>query len=116
MDLLEYGNLTEEQRKIHALIAPRSGRQKAISVASITLATGIPDRRARAIVKELVEAKGFPIASCTSGFFVPETEAEIEEAVHQYLSWGFSLIKRAYGFKKNHRLQEILGQLQLEMQ
>lgn len=115
MNLLSFDSMSDDHQRVHALVAPCLGKRQAMPVAQIVRLTGIGDRRVRSIVKELVEDHGFPIASCPSGFFVPQTEEEIDDVLRQYLSWGFSLIKRAYGIKKNPRLQRILGQLELEL-
>lgn len=122
MDLLAYqpetdplDGMTEEQRQVFALIESRKGKANALPVAAITRATGIADRRARDVVKSLVEEHHIPIGSCTAGFYIAETEEEILEVYHTFLSWAFSVLNRAKAFKRNARLDEILGQLKLEL-
>lgn len=115
MDLFTHAALSDEQRLILDCISPCRGKAAAIPVAEITRRTGVPDRRARAIVKELVEEKGQFLASCPTGFFVPETPDEVREVYRQYVSWGLSLLTRASRIRNSPRLQSMLGQLELEL-
>ena len=119
MDLLAHESgpaLPEELQKLYALVKNRQGKAAAISAAELVSQTGIPDRKMRDLVKALVEEHGIPIGSCPSGFFIAETAEEIDTVCHTYLAWAFSLLKRAKAFKRNSRLDEILGQLKLEME
>lgn len=114
-DLFAAPVMTEEQESVYRHIAPRKGKAAAISAPELTDMTGIPDRRARAVVKELVEEIGLPIASCPSGFFIPVTEEEVAAARRQYVSWALSLLQRASRFGNSSRIKEICGQLRLEV-
>jgi hypothetical protein len=122
MDLLSYQpprfsreGMSEEQRAIIGMIEDRKGKSMALPVAALTRATSIPDRRARDVVKSLVEEHRIPIGSCTAGFYIAETEEEIQEVYHTFLSWAFSVLRRARAFKQSSHLDEILGQLRLEL-
>lgn len=107
--------LTEEQRSVYLHIQSRLGKAAAIQAPELSRLTGIPDRRVRGIVKELVEECSLPIASCPSGFFIPETHEEIAAVRRQYISWGLSLLHRASMFGDSSSLKEICGQLRLEV-
>lgn len=115
MDLFALSSLSDDQKVVLDCIIDRKGKQSAVPVAEIISRTGIPDRRVRALVKELVEEKGQFIASCPSGFFVPETPEEVTEVYRQYMSWGLSLLSRAARIRKNPRLQTLIGQLEFEL-
>lgn len=120
LDLLAYRpdqkEMTVEQSLIHEIIKSHHGKESAISAAEIVALTGIGDRKMRDIVKTLVEDHGIPIGSCPAGFFIAVTEKEILGVFRTYLSWAFSLLKRASAFKRNSHLDEILGQLRLELE
>ncbi|MCK5607579.1 hypothetical protein KAR91_37190 [Candidatus Pacearchaeota archaeon] len=107
--------MSVEMRSILRIIQKCKGKAQAIRVAVITHETDIPDRKARDLVKHLVEDHHYPIGSCPAGFFMAETKEEIEEVYHTMVSWALSVLKRASAFKKNSRLDEVLGQLKLEL-
>jgi len=115
VDLFSHADLSDEQRLVYECIAPCQGKAAAIPVAEIIRRTGIQDRKARGIVKELVEEKGHMIASCPTGFYVPVTPEEVREVYRQYVSWGLSLLTRASRIRNSPRLQSMLGQLELEL-
>lgn len=114
-NLFSFSAVPEELVPVLELVQSRKGKANAIPVAAITRETGIPDRKARDMVKQLVEIHHYPIGSCPAGFFMAETEAEILECYRTLLSWAFSVLVRAKAFKKNSRLDEVLGQLKFEL-
>jgi hypothetical protein len=114
-DLFSAPVLSDDQSAVYRCIESRKGKAQAVSAAEIVRHTGIADRRARALVKELVEDHGLPIVSCPSGFFVPATEEEIAAAYRQSVSWALSLLHRASCLKRSSDLQRIVGQLRLEV-
>ena len=108
-------DMSDEMRSILRIIQRCKGKAQSIRVAVITHETGIPDRKARDLVKQLVEDHNYPIGSCPAGFFMAETKEEIEEVYHTMVSWALSVLKRAKVFKNNSRLDEVLGQLKMEI-
>jgi len=89
--------LTERENQILSLI--RQGKKNAITVKDIIAVIGGTDEDVRAAVRRLIEKHGYLIGSSNrigrSGYYLPETEEEKEEAVSKLEKRASEIFKRA---------------------
>lgn len=109
------GVLSDEGALVASIISNRLGEVSAISVGALSVLTGIPDRRLRAIVKALVELHGFCFCSSPRGFYCPNGPDEVLSAARRLLSWSLSTMKRARVLRGSPELDRLYGQLELEL-
>lgn len=89
--------LTEREKQVLSLI--RQGKENAITVKDIIVVIGGGDEEIRAAVRRLIEKHGYLIGSSNrigrSGYYLPETEEEKEEAVSKLEKRAAEIFKRA---------------------
>ncbi|MEH7464825.1 hypothetical protein V7166_23100 [Bacillus thuringiensis] len=89
--------LTEREHKVLSLIG--YGKENARTVKDIIAAIGGTDEEIRAIVRRLIEKHGYLIGSSNrigrSGYYLPETNEEKEEAVRKLEKRAAEISKRA---------------------
>lgn len=96
--------LNDDERKI--LDALGKGRDNAVSVPNLVLATGIFDERLlRKLVRHLIDDHGFCIgssaASVRPGYFLAETKAERIQTAKSLRHRAMSILKRAARVERN---------------
>ena len=105
----------DDVKTVYLSVYKHKSKSDAIKELAITTQTGISGRKVRDCIKTLVETFHKPIGSCSHGFFIASTSDEINEVYNNLVSRALSTLKRAKAFKANSRLEEVLGQLQLEL-
>ena len=93
------------------------GATKAICQADLAAETGIPGRRVRQIIKDLIEQFGCPIGSLyarVGGYFWINTSGETEVTCKKMTDHAISQLSRVAVLKKI-ALPDLLGQLKLEL-
>lgn len=111
----DLSQLSDEERSVAAYLEDYRGEYNAVSAAHLSDLTGIADRRLRALIKNLVEKHSLCICSSPRGFYVPADAAEVLDAAHRLLSWGFSAMKRARALRRTPELHRLCGQMELEL-
>ena len=107
--------MTPEERHIFSLLP--WGRSRAVSVETLSRATGLSDVKVRSIVRDLIMEHGVLVASVTSapaGFFRPETGQESLDATRALRHRGISILARAARLSKSS-IELVFNQARLEM-
>lgn len=107
--------LTDEERRVVALVSFRMGKDCAILGAGIAEAAGIDYTTVRAIIAHLVNNHGCLIASCARGYYTPQTDEEITEATRSLRHRGIMILMRAARLQKSS-LEDIYHQAKLELE
>ena len=105
--------LTREQWLVWEVIRIHPGEASAITGASIEQITGIPYDRIRAIIRHLITKHNCLIASCSRGYFVPQSANEIYKATKSLRHRGIMILYRVACLQKIS-LVEIFKQTVLE--
>lgn len=88
----------EVRNKVWAILGGRVGKARAITQNGLAKACGISARVARDAVKHLIEDDGIQICSDYKGgggYYLPESEAEVEETREILRHHARSILKRA---------------------
>jgi hypothetical protein len=104
--------------RVLTLIHMRAGRANAISPKAVEEQTGVRYRDVQAIVKFLVEERGYAIGTATSepfGYYVIRSEEELDQNYRHFVRRGVSNLKHARAFRKQSIVGPIVGQLEIEM-
>ena len=112
--------LEQAEARILAIVRKRRGPARAIGKADLAELTGLTERHARRIIKDLIEIHGFPICSSyaarAGGYYWPATDEELAEVRRQLRGHALSILMRdARLGKSSRRMRHIREQLKLEV-
>ena len=93
-------DLTLEERHVWGCIECHRGRDSAILGPLIATRTGIDYDTIRAVIARLVNDRGFLIASCSRGYFIPATPEEVSAATKSLRHRGIAILTRAARLQK----------------
>lgn len=80
---------------VWAVLQDHHGRGQAISRRTLAARTGLPDRRLRAAIHELIAAGRLVGSLPTGGYFVITDSSELADVVTYYRSYAYELLERA---------------------
>jgi len=115
MDRMSMSPMEED---LWAILRTRRGRARAVSAAKLAHWTGLTERQVRAVLKAMIETHHLPIASTPqhpAGFFIPTTEAEVEEACRSLRGRALSILRRMACLRRIS-LPQLWQQLALEFE
>lgn len=96
--------MSELEKEIWQALKWRKGKEYAISYHKLAEELGVHERAVRAAVKRLIEVFLLPICSSYApdcgGYFIPQTEAEVNAAYEKLYKHGLSLLTRAARLKR----------------
>lgn len=104
--------------RVLAIVSRCVGRENSITMHEITAQTAIPTRDVQAIVKFLVEERGFAIGTATSrpfGYYMIRSVRELEDNYRHFIRRGVSNLKHARAFSKASTVEDIVGQVKIEI-
>lgn len=90
-------NIKETSARVWMVLQAHRGRANAISQNNLAHEIGLGPRTAREVVKHLIENEGRQICSAYNaggGYYLPETQDEIEETRRLLRSHAISIFKR----------------------
>lgn len=112
---------SDEQAALHDILDNHRGRDQAISSAAMASAVGISDGDAnpttRFEIRDLIKRTALPVAGCNEGYFVIETDQELNEYVGRLeqrkrgIDERISLVCRAYRGKINQTTLDEVGEV-----
>jgi hypothetical protein len=106
--------LTDEERRVWRSVSERAGRERAILGPRLAEMTGLDYVSIREIIAHLVNDHGMLIASCSRGYFVPETPEEITTATKSLRHRAIMILLRASRLQKTS-LEAVFHQGRLEL-
>jgi hypothetical protein len=101
--------------RVLAEIAPRRGREAAITMHEISERTGLQTRLIQSIVKFLVEERHEPIGTATTrpfGYFVIQTEDERRAVRNHFVRRALSNLEHAKAYDTESIVGPLVGQIQ----
>lgn len=104
--------------RVLMILRDHVGRENVISMHEIAQRTAIPTRDIQAIVKFLVEERGKAIGTATSrpfGYYMIRSIDELEKNYRHFIRRGVSNLKHARAFNKASTVEDIVGQVRLEI-
>ena len=112
--------LGDMEGRLLAIIRAHRGPARAIGKKALAKLTGLTERHARRIVKDLIEIHGFPICSSyaarAGGYYWPATNEDIQAVRRKLRSHALSiLVRQARLGRTSKRMRNILEQLRLEV-
>ena len=109
--------MNQEELAVWQIIETHRGKAQAISYGRLAWVTGLPERKVRQIVHDLILAHRKPICASydhkCGGYYMPQTAAEIRETVEKLRKHGISILSHAAALSKMS-LPKYLGQLSLQ--
>jgi hypothetical protein len=109
--------LTEDQRRLLAVLRVHCGRRSAIPLATICERTKLGEREVKNLMRSLVVDFKVRIGAARTqpyGYYLVTTAEEAREAAQVYESEIIELAKRVRVLRGKHFVAELLGQLRLE--
>jgi len=110
--------LSKEAADILRRIQFCKGASRARTIASLSQASGLNERKIKEVVSSLVIDYGLPIAGSRVppyGYYLAITAEEIEDAIHTLAGELRTIGRRVRALGGSHRLHELLGQIELEL-
>jgi len=106
-----------EHERVLQILRHCRGRHQAITNAQLAELSGVPERRCRHIVKELIELFGEPIGTAyghPGGHYLIASQEERRETVEALAGHAKSILRRM-GRLDRQAARRLLGQLELEL-
>lgn len=107
-------SLTDEERRVWRSVSDRAGRGAAILGPRIAEQTALDYVTVRSVIAHLVNDHGMLIASCSRGYYVPETPEEILSATKSLRHRAIMILLRASRLQKTS-LESVFHQGRLEL-
>lgn len=111
--------MTAEKRHIANIIAGCRGRSKAVQARHIGYKVGLPERKVREIIKELVEQHHLPIGSTPAnpgGYYIITDSKELRQVRRSLVRRAVSILNRAKAYDRAGWVAEMAGQLSLKLE
>ena len=106
--------LTDEEQRVWQSVSERAGRPQAILGPRIAELARVDYDTARQIIAHLVNDHGMLIASCSRGYYIPETPEEILDATKSLRHRAIMILLRASKLQKTS-LEAVFHQGRLEL-
>jgi len=109
--------LTAEARAVLSTVQRHRGRGRAVGLEVVAGLTGLSERNVQEIIAHLIEHHGYPIGSAVKkpmGYFLIETQDELDESVSQLLHRLTALARRIAALKHS-TTPLVLQQLALDL-
>lgn len=110
---ITFDELTHEEQKVWDVVRLYRGKENAIKGSKIAEWTGLEYDYIRSVIAHLINHHGYLIASCSKGYFIPQTSKEIFEATRSLRHRGIMILVRAAKLTKVS-LEEIFRQGRME--
>lgn len=97
-------DLSPDERAVWAVLHRHGGRANTIGLDALALASDLPERTVQHVVSHLIERHQVPIGSAVSkpmGYFVIQTDEELQESVSQLVHRLTALARRIAALKKS---------------
>lgn len=107
--------LTDEEQRVWQSVKERAGRDQAILGPRIAELARMDYDTVRAVIAHLVNDHGMLIASCSRGYYVPETPEEIVAATRSLRHRAIMILLRASRLQKTS-LEAVFNQGRLELE
>ena len=105
-----------DERQVWNVLRAHLGRSAAITGGDLAMATGLPWRECRRIMKTLVEVYRKRIGGVPGsppGYFLIESREELDDVCSRYRGQALSLLRRE-AILRRMSMEELFGQLTLE--